>query len=152
MCHLLEVAFKKYLQNTRMKESGFFEAKVGVARKVFPRVVGEWTIRRHTWNLGAICMDRIGWPTHPGFPGTLLVLAWKTYVLGTPSVSGRHGWLVILWAESSLEALGVCRRTEFTNPRVIDMGKMAHYCSRPGAMVNRTWVPVEWLQLHSGQQ
>lgn len=43
-----------------MKENGFFEAKVGVAREVLPMVVGEWTIRRHTWNLGAICMDRIG--------------------------------------------------------------------------------------------
>lgn len=113
----------------------FFEAKVGFAREVFPTIVEERNIRRDTWNVdsGAICMDRIGWPAQPWFPGTLPVLAWKTRVLGAPSVSGRPGWLVILWAESPLEALEFAGRTEFANPRVMDARKVTHYRSRLAA-------------------
>lgn len=87
-------------------------------------------------------MSRIGWPTHPWHLGALLVLAWKTCVLGTPLVSGNLGCLVILWTESILAAHGVCR-TELANPRV-DTRQMVHYCSWPaGGVVSRTLAPLK---------
>lgn len=86
-------------------------------------------VRQVSWNvdLGPICTDTVTQSSWGSWDS--LRKAGRIHVLGTPSVSGSLGQVVIPCTQNLLEALRICRGRGLTNPPVTDPREVIPDCS-----------------------